>query len=525
MSKGEDICQRQGELQTDRGNYDSIWQECGNYVLPREAQFSTQSNEGEKRTERLFDMTAVTANERFAAIVENLLTPRTQIYHKLQAEQEELRENQEVKLYMDEVNRLLFTLRYRPRANYASQTYECYLSLGAFGNYALFIDEDLGRGMRYRAIHMSEVFWSENHQGVVDRVYRKFSPTAQQIVGMFGKKTPVDIETAAKNSPGRKFDIIHCVEPGSGRWAFDSYYVDVKNKQVITTGGYHSFPYCCGRYVNAPNEKYGRGPAQACLPAIRTLNEQKKTILRVGQRQADPPILLTEEGVMAGFSLKSGALNGGMMSSDGTPLAQAFKTGSDVPLGLEMMQLEGKAINDTFLVSLFQILVDKPNVTATEALIRSQEKGALLAPTVGRQQTDLLGPQIERELDICARAGLLPPMPDVLIEAGGKYSVVYESPLTQAQRAGEGLAITNTFQSAAMIAEVSPSSLDVIDFDASLKTLGEINGMPAKLLRSPEQILAIRQQREQQQSEQQAAEAALPMSQAVKNVAQAQAVV
>jgi hypothetical protein len=62
------------------------WQEIAYRVLPSEAQFTTIDTEGTKRTERLFDSTAATANERFAAVMEDLLTPRTQRWHGLKPE-------------------------------------------------------------------------------------------------------------------------------------------------------------------------------------------------------------------------------------------------------------------------------------------------------------------------------------------------------------------------------------------------------------------------------------------------------
>ena len=47
-----------------------------------------------------------------------------------------------------------------------------------------------------------------------------------------------------------------------------------------------------------------------------------------------------------------------------------------------------------------------PQMTATEVIERTNEKGILLAPTIGRQQSEYLGPMIERELDriahVCA---------------------------------------------------------------------------------------------------------------------------
>ena len=70
----------------------------------------------------------------------------------------------------------------------------------------------------------------------------------------------------------------------------------------------------------------------------------------------------------------------------------------------------------------------------------------LLGPLAGRQMSEFLGPMVERELDLLARAGQIPPMPQELAEAGGEYKIEYDSPLARAQRAEEGVAIVRTFE-------------------------------------------------------------------------------
>ena len=77
-------------------------------------------------------------------------------------------------------------------------------------------------------------------------------------------------------------------------------------------------------------------------------------------------------------------------------------------------------------------------MTATEVIERTTEKGILLAPTVGRQQSEYLGPLIERELDLLAQMRLLDPMPPQLRERAPRiYETVYTSPLSRAARAQE----------------------------------------------------------------------------------------
>lgn len=534
MSEDADtIIRHQARLASDRCNFDNWWQEIGYRVLPAEAQFTTIDMEGTKRTERLFDSTAAIANERFAAVMEDLLTPRTQKWHGLKPPPAyaELSKNQNVRAYFEQVTDVLFAMRYSPRANYAAQKHQGYLSLGAFGNSCLFIDDDIGVGAQYIQCHMSEVLWAENQYGRVDTLYRKFPFEARKAVQKWGDKLDQKIRDAAAKDPFKTFDFIHCVRPNENQkqgrldaagMPWSSYYVSIDGKSVIGEGGYRTWPYAIGRYMVSTRERYGRSPAMSAWPSIMTLQEEKKTVLRAGQTSVHPPLLLTEEGAMEAFSMRPGALNHGAISDSGTALVQALKNGADVPLGLELMQLEKGDIESVFLVEVFKILAANPQMTATQVLEIMQQRGVLLAPAMGRQHSEDLGPQIERELEIADAHGWLPQMPEELVEIGGAYEHEFTSPLARAMRAQDALAITRTLELLPTAQALDPSAAFVIDIPAAVREVAEINGVPAKLMRDEKQVDAITQQKAQEQQTAALATAAPGISQAALNAAKAE---
>lgn len=531
-SRADEIIRRQEKMATDRAVFDSHWREIAERILPRADYFRVNRQPGDKHTEKIFDATANLALERFAAAMESMLTPRTQRWHKLRIGVPELDENQEVKAYLDAVTQILFSVRYSPKANFASQANECYMSLGAFGTSGIFTDDLVGRGIRYRSIALSEMYIAENHQGAVDTVHRRFTMTARQIAQKFGEaKMTESMKKALEKAPDQNFDMIHAVAPRQdmdyGRkdyrgMPYASCYISIDGRQVMSEGGYRTMPYAVGRYVTSPKEVYGRSPAMTVLPDIKMLNEMSKTVIRAAHKIVDPPLLLQEDGALAAFDLRPGALNYGGVNDQGNQLVHPLQTNARVDIGLDMMEQRRKTINDAFLVTLFQILVDSPQMTATEAMLRAQEKGSLLAPTMGRQQSEFLGPLIEREIDILGHAGVLPPMPQALVDFGGQVEIEYVSPLNRAQRAEEGVAIMNTLQAIAPLAQIDPKVMMVFDPQAVARELADINGVPAKVLRSPEQIQAIDDQAAQAQQAQQLLAAAPVASGVVKDLAQAQ---
>jgi hypothetical protein len=216
-------------------------------------------------------------------------------------------------------------------------------------------------------------------------------------------------------------------------------------------------------------------------------------------------------------------LNVGGVNRNGQQMIQPFGTGARVDIADTKMDQRRAAIDDAFLVTLFQILVETPRMTATEALIRAQEKGMLLTPTMGRQQSEALGPLIERELDLLAFHRVLPPMPPALREAGGEYEIVYDSPMSRMQRAEELVGVQRTMELLAPFAQINPDVLDVFDPDKLARLTAEVSGVPTPVMRSPEALRQLREGRAQAAQQAQMIEAAQPIAGAMKDAAQANA--
>lgn len=531
--RANEIIHRHERLKSERSLWDSHWQEIAERIWPDRALFiSRERTSGEKRTERMFDSTAALALTRFAAAMESMLTPRTTKWHRLRVPDKDLNEQPAVRRYLDDVTDILFRVRYSARANFASQAHEGYMSIGAFGTGGVLVDDMVGTGIRYKSVDLASVFFAENRHGIVDTVHREFKYTARQAMQHFDPdRLPAKIKEAAEKSPDQKFDFIHCVKPNEERkrgdrsyrgMPFASYYVCMDSRDIVEEGGYWTMPYALGRYITTPGETYGRSPAMLVLPDIKMLNEMKKTIIRSAHLAVSPPLLLQDDGALQAFDLRPNALNYGGVDERGQPLVHPLKIEGRTELGMDLLEAQQRVINDAFLVTLFQILVEAPTMTATEAMLRAQEKGALMAPTMGRQQSEMLGPLIERELDILGRAGMLPEMPAELAELGGDVEIEYVSPLNRAQRAEDGVAIMRTFEAVAPMAQVDPRVLKAYDWVRAARELGEINGMPAKLARSDDEIDAMDDAEAQQMEAAQLLQAAPVAAQTAKTLAETQ---
>ncbi|MGE4334975.1 MAG: portal protein [Pigmentiphaga sp.] len=488
-----------------RQSFESQWDEVIEAVLPRYRQFrdETTSDPGKKRTHRMFDSTPLLALRHFAAAQDSMITPRTQKWHRLTVADESLRERPAVKAYLEQVTNLMFAVRYQWRANFAAQCGETYFGYGAFGAGALMIDDVVGQGMRYRNVRLNRLWFSEDAYGVVDKAHIAWTLTARQCVQKWGRSNlPTSIQNAIDNNNlEQKFEFLHAIRPRRDR---DDSRVDARNMpiqsvwiardagdEIVEHGGFRTFPVAIGRFYAADDSAYGYSPGMEALPDVRMLNDMEKTNIRGAQKAVDPPLLLADDGALEQFNLRSGALNFGYLNERGEALAQPMNFGKNVPLGIDYANQKREAVNLAFYVTLFQILVDNHQMTATEVLQRAQEKGVLLGPTMGRVQSEMLGALITRELDVLAHAGALPPMPPELEEAGGDVDIEYDSPLNQAMRAEEGAAVLRWAEASTPFIQVDPAAAKVMNGPAIVRGLATSLGVKSGYVRSEEELQQI----------------------------------
>jgi hypothetical protein len=538
-SRAEQIMSEHGRMQTQRTTFEDQWAEVSERVIPRKNMFrgkeAPNQEKGQRKTEKIFDSTPALALDRYAAAVQSLSTPAGQQWHRLEAVDEDLRDDAEVQRYLDEVTRRIFAARYA--ANFSTQSTECYYDHGWAGTMAMFIGDRLGRGLYYDSIGIEQLYMAENEYGMVDKIHRQHNMTARQAAREFGLKAlPQQIRDAAERRPEQEFTFIRCYKPNEEympdrkdfRGMRYASYVIARDysSQIVSQGGYRTFPVAIGRASVASNEIYGRSACMLVLPDIKMLNEMERTTIQAAQLATLPPLLAHKDGILDAIRLTPAAINYGGVDDSGRQMVQPMNFGNRVEIGIEMREQKRMVVKDALWNTLFQILVDSPQMTATEAMIRAQEKGALLAPAAARIEDEFLKPMIEREIDILAAAGALPPMPQALLDRGGVYAIKFENPMALSRRAGEGAAILRSFEQLAPMAQVigPQEAFKRINMDKATKILLEVNGFPAAAIYSDDELEGINDQMAAQAQASQVLQAAPVAASAAKDIAQAQAI-
>ena len=127
-------------LQTQRSNWEKHWQELADFMLPRKADITKKRQQGDKRTELIFDGTAIHAVELLSSSLHGMLTspvsPWFSMRYRDPALQNDDAANEWLELSLDQMYQAF------NRSNFQQEVFETYHDLITFGTSCLMVEED-----------------------------------------------------------------------------------------------------------------------------------------------------------------------------------------------------------------------------------------------------------------------------------------------------------------------------------------------------------------------------------------------
>lgn len=493
------------KLKTDRGTWESHWQEITDHVLPRKNTITTTRTEGEKRTWQLLDNTGVNANEMLAGALHGLLTNPDLPWFEYTTGDLALDANDEVRAWLQKAARV--THNVLNNSNFQTEVHELYLDLPSIGTSCMFIEEDSKYIVRFSTKFIVDYFIEENHLGYVDQVYREWKWTPAQIIAEFGKdKVPKKVIEAFNKGLEDKFCIYHAlypvylVEPEDKNKLdyISQYFIEADEDGFeVSVGKYNECPYVVPRWSKAAGEKYGRSPAMTALPELKVLNKMNETMLIGAQKQVDPPLQLPDDGMILPIITKPGGIN--YYRAGSQDRIEPVFNDTRLDFGYQAMEDRRKRVKDSFYVDQLKLQQGGPMMTATEVLQRTEEAMRLLGPMLGRMQSEFLRPLIDRVFRIVWDRGLIPPPPPEL--EGRKVDVRYSSLIAKSQRVNEAQSIVRLIQTAAPFMQIDPAVADNFNGDAAVRILADTYGAPVEVLNNSKAVAQNRSAKAQMQQQ------------------------
>jgi hypothetical protein len=519
------VRQRFQELKDQRSQWEPLWQDIRDYVVPDLGVFpGEEQTEGGKRYARLYDAEATCCADILAAGLLSGVSSPSRPWLKLTTMDPDLDKVPGVKEYLAELEHRML-LRFAKAEAY-NALHQSYVELAAFGQACTIIKPHPSRLLALQNLTIGEYWLSADPYGTVDTMYRRFRMTAKQMVQQWGlDEVSSQVKSAYQADPFKRFDIVHAIEP---RWDRDEakrdklnkpfksiYFEEGQDDSLLSESGFDTFPVMCPRWMTCGPSVYGRGPGARALSASKSLQRLQSRLATLVDYQTNPPrsYPASYKGTLSEFR------PGGLIpitTQDQPALRVAWEPAGDANAVQALIMARKQEIQRYFFANVFQMIAASAGDqrTATEVQALEQEKVLLLGPVLERLHSELLDPLVSTTFNLMVENDELPPNPpDELLNRN--LSVEYISVLAKQQKNASMQGIVNAVTQIGALAQMNPTALDKLDTDAVIDELADMNGVPPSLIVAGQKLALIRQTRAEQQQalaqQQQFAEAAKVM--------------
>ncbi|HQR22956.1 MAG TPA: portal protein [Burkholderiaceae bacterium] len=515
---------RWGYLKTERSSWFSHWNEISTRLMPRAGRFFVQDrNKGNKRHNQIYDSSATQALSILAAGMMSGMTSPARPWFRLTTGDDDLDSYQPVKIWLDQVTRLM--LKIFQGSNTYRALHSMYEELGGFGTAASIMVPDFRSVIHHHPLTAGEYAITTDWRGDVATLYREFQKTVGQIVKEFGYKacSPTVQNLYDRGNLEAWVTIIHAIEPRADRdpskndpqnMAWKSVYFEIGGNQqhCLRESGFKRFPALVPRWVVRGGDIYGESPAMTALGDINQLQHQQLRKAQGIDYKTRPPLQAPTSMKNRDVEMLPGGITYVDSANPHGGIRSAFEVNIDLQHLLGDIRDVRERIRSCFFADLFMMLANQTDarMTATEVAERHEEKLLMLGPVLERLQNELLDPLIENTFDAIMEAGIAPPAPDEL--QGRPLNVDLIGMLAQAQRAVGTNSIDRFVGNLGAVAQFKPEVLDRFDSDRWAEVYSDSLSLDPQIIVPRDQAQAIREQRAQAQA--QAQQAALAEQQA-----------
>jgi len=532
------------QLYNERSSWIEHWREISEFIYPRRFRYlQTDRNRGTKKNEKLINNTAYIANRTLASGMHAGITSPARPWFHLTTPDPGLAERASVRSYLytcEERMRVVFH-----RSNIYQALPLVYGDLGGFGTSALYVQEDDEDVIRAFVWPIGQYCLANSHRLAVDTVTREFSMTARQMAQFFGlEKCSEAVKNACKDQSPQGggehanaeawFDVIHVIEPND---KFQDGYLDKRGMRfsskwleksgdttvgLLRDEGFHEMPGMFPRWEVTGEDAYGYSCGMHALGDARALQLYERRAAQAADKLVNPPM----KAPMSLRNQRASLLPGDITYVDTIQGGQNFTPAVEInPTSLNyfdntIARLQ-RRIDSTFFADLWLMMQRDDRTqpaTAREITERHEEKMLQLGPVLERLHDELLDPLIDRTFNIMNRKGLLPKPPREL--QGVELRVEYVSIMAQAQKILATSGIERLASYVGSLASVQPDVTDKFDFDRSIDDYANALGTRPDLVRTEDDVKAIRAGRQKKADQNQQLMAATEAAKGAKTLSE-----
>lgn len=503
-------------LEQDRKPYESVWDEVTDNFYSKRNFYLPNNPNASRKPDHKYSSRAKRASNIASKGFQGYTADRRADWLQLVFEDQALMGMYGVQDWLETSQRAL--LAHLSRSGFYESLAEIIPDAMNLATGSMYSEENVSQArIVFKARHPRATWYAENSFQEVDIAMDEEYMSFRSMVERFGKeRLHLSWQEMSERTPFENQTLRHIVMPmderyltfasgpRSSKMPFVSIWYDHHNKHIIDVGGYWEFPYMVFRYDKSDAEVYGSTcPGFDCIDDSYVANQMSRSRIALGNLISDPTMIVPEElegsdYILPGYHIYTTRRD---QKIEPVPL------GANYPITVDNEDRIEAAIDAHFNVPIYQMLqqLESRNKTATEVIEIAGERVALLGPTVGRYELDVLQPAVRRSFNLLRRAGLLPPPPRAVmdaIEQGEVLKIEFVGRLSQIQKRyykTDGLSQVLGFAGA--MRDIYPDANDNIDFDEYSRAYLENVGAPASVIKEKEDVTKIREARAQQQQE------------------------
>ena len=475
------------------------FEEAYEYTMPGREAFYAESP-GEKRTDRIFDETAVVGIQEFASRLQAGITPTFGRWINLKSGIEIPPDLiPQVDERLDEITNYIFEILHA--SNFNQEVHESFMDL-AIGTGVMLVNEGPSTNpIIFNSIPLPHVYLNSGPDNKIDCVYRKRQIRLGDIKILYPDAELGSLEDKITNDADAKCTVIE----GTMRNYSDpnkevyDYVVCVKDFEEIIFQdkfeGQGSNPFITFRWNKASGEVYGRGPVFNAMSAIKTTNLTIELILENAQMNISGIYQLEDDGVINpdNIQLVPGTIIPVAPGSRGLqPISSAGR--------FDVAQLVLDDMRSNIRKALYMETLGPTKGTpmsATEVAERMADLSRQIGSSFGRLQSEFIMPLIRRVIYILKKQGKI----ELPTLNNKEIKIIPESPLSRAQNE-QDIADVNRFN-ATLGQTFGPQVLNlIVKQEEVARYLAEKMNLPEKLIRDQaeqQQVMMQMQQVMQQQ--------------------------
>lgn len=493
-----------------------VFEECFEYAMPgKESMFA--QGDGQRRTDKIFDETAVVGVQEFASRLQAGIMPTFSRWADLKGGSDiDPSEREDVDRQLDLVTEHVFEIL--QHSNLDQEISESFLDL-AVGTGTLDVAPSVDplQPIRFSSMPLAHVYIDSGPDDRVDFIARKRKMRLDQIKIRFPSATLprewLDLQAKDENP---EVEIVEVCQrdwaPVDQTWVFTVYEPGTcKTIFTETETGIGSGRFMCFRWSKLGGEVWGRGPLLNALPAIKTCNLTVELILENAEMAITGIYTAEDDGTMNvdTIELLPGTIIPTAMGSGGL---KAVKAAGDFNVSQMILQ----EMRSNIKRALYNEMLGNPDKTpasATEVSARMADLSRQIGSAFGRLQNELVQPLLQRVIYILKKQGRIK-LPAV---NGREVKIAPTSPLSQAQ-AHEDVTITSQF--VGMIGQLfGPQVVNVlVDSAKTSDFLGKRLKINSVVLRPEAERKQIMQELQQAMQQQAAQPEATPSAQPAQAV-------